>query len=198
MYDYISGKLTWKSPTNIVIENNGVGYHLKISLSTYNDLPEIDENIKLKTYLHVREDILQLYGFSSGKERDVFTTMISISGVGPKLAQTVLSGLATDELILAVKEEDEITLTRISGVGKKTAQRLVIELRDKFIKYEPESVSKKAESRVSLNELENEAILALMSLGYARNSAEKAIVKIRQKENINSVEQILKAALQIV
>ena len=197
MYDYISGTIQSKRPTEIVVDVNGVGYLLKISLSTYKNIPDVGSNIKLKCYLHVREDIMQLYGFDDDRERDVFLSLLSISGIGPKLAQTILSGLTPDELVHAIQTGDEKTLNAISGVGKKTAQRLVVELQDKFGSIE---IGEKiiSSARVALNGVEQETLLALMSLGYTRQSANKAIERVQKAEKINVVEVLLKQALQVI
>ena len=197
MYEYISGILDTKRPTEIVIDVNGVGYMLKISLSTYKNIPETGARIKLKCYLHVREDVLQLYGFNDDKERDVFLSLLSISGIGPKLAQTILSGLSSEELIHAIQIGDEKTLNAISGVGKKTAQRLVVELQDKFGKLEA-GETQVAQVKVAYNGVEQETVLALMSLGYNRVAANRAIEKAQKTEKINVVEDLLKQALQVI
>lgn len=197
MYEYISGVLESKRPTEIVVDVNGIGYGLKISLSTYKIMPDVGSKVKLKCYLHVREDILQLYGFNDDKERDVFLSLLSISGIGPKLAQTILSGLTSDELVHAIQIGDEKTLNSISGVGKKTAQRLVVELQDKFGKIE---LGEKIISaiNITLNGVEQETLLALMSLGYTRQTANRAIERAQTTEKINVVEDLLKQALQVI
>lgn len=197
MYEYISGVLETKRPTEIIIDVKGVGYLLKISLSTYKKIPEVGKNIKLVVYLHVREDILQLYGFNDDKERDVFLSLLSISGIGPKLAQTILSGLSSEELVQAIQIGDEKTLNSITGVGKKTAQRLVVELQDKFGKLETGDL-KISHEKVAFNGVEQETIMALMSLGYTRPAANRAIERAQQTDKINVVEDLLKQALQVI
>lgn len=197
MYEYISGVLESKRPTEIVVDVNGIGFLLKISLSTYKNIPETGSNIKLKCYLHVREDLLQLYGFNDDKEREVFLSLLSISGIGPKLAQTILSGLTPEELVHAIQVGDEKTLHSISGVGKKTAQRLVVELQDKFGKIETDNV-KIQPGNIAYNGVEQETLLALMSLGYTRNAAKNAIEKAQKTEQIKVVEDLLKQALQVI
>lgn len=199
MYDYISGKLIEKRATEAIIDIGGVGYLTKISLSTYQMLPDEGETVTLKTYLHVREDLLQLFGFFNDEERSIFNGLISISGVGPKLAQTILSGLSPEKLVQAVKHNDEKLLSSISGVGKKTAQRLIVELKDKFEKHIAVGTdSGTEEAVVMLNEVEQEALLALVSLGYNRFAAEKAITRIKQKDRILTVEDYVKHALQVI
>ena len=197
MYEYISGVLDTKRPTEIIIDVNGVGYLLKISLSTYKKIPDVGSRIKLRCYLHVREDILQLYGFNDDKERDVFLSLLSISGIGPKLAQTILSGLSSEELVHAIQVGDEKTLNAISGVGKKTAQRLVVELQDKFGKLET-GQGDISPVRIAANGIEQETLLALLSLGYSRPAAYRAIEKAQKAEKIIVVEDLLKKALQVI
>jgi holliday junction DNA helicase RuvA len=197
LYEYISGVLDTKKPTEIIIDVNGVGYLLKISLSTYKNIPEVGSRIKLKCYLHVREDILQLYGFNNDRERDVFLSLLAISGIGPKLAQTILSGLSSEELIHAIQIGDEKTLNAISGVGKKTAQRLVVELQDKFGKLEMGETDA-TPVRITFKGVEQETLLALMSLGYTRQAAVKAIERAQKTEKIKVVEDLLKTALQVI
>ena len=119
MIDFIYGKIVEKNPTSIVLDTNNIGYQLNISINTFEWLPEIGADIKLKTYLHVREDNIQLFGFWEEQERKVFTGLISVSGIGPKLAQTILSGIKLDELVEAIQRDNHSRLTAISGVGKK-------------------------------------------------------------------------------
>jgi len=197
MYEYISGVIDTKRPTEIIIDVNGVGYLLKISLSTYKKIPAVGSQIKLKCYLHVREDVLQLYGFNDDNERDVFLSLLSISGIGPKLAQTILSGLSSEELVHAIQIGDEKTLNSISGVGKKTAQRLVVELQDKFGKLET-GAKETVPIKIAFNGVEQETLLALMSLGYTRPAANRAIERAQKTEKINVVEDLLKQALQVI
>ncbi len=197
MYDYIRGTLISKRATEAVIDVNGVGYLLKISLSTSEALPAEGSETELKTYLHVREDILQLFGFAGEDERTIFSALISISGVGPKLAQTILSGLSPKKLVGAIRTADEQALNRISGVGKKTAQRLIVELKDKLAALpgtEPESEA----PTVHLSELENEALMALLSLGYNRQRAEVAISKVQKQEKALTAEDLIKSSLQVI
>lgn len=199
MYDYLSGKLIKKLPTEAVVDVNGVGYACKISLSTSQQLPQEGEPVTLKTYLHVREDILQLYGFASDQEREIFKALIAVSGVGPKLAQTILSGLSARKLIAAIQMRDESILNSISGVGKKTAQRLIVELTDKLKGAEMPVELAGEEAVVNFNALESEAIMALISLGYHRQKAEKAVLKARTAENkIVTAEELIKKALQAI
>lgn len=198
MFDFIRGKIVTKRAAEAVVDVQGVGYLLRISLSTSEQLPAEGEESTLKTWLHVREDILQLYGFATEDERTVFKALISISGVGPKLAQTILSGLSADRLVSAIQNRDEALLNGITGVGKKTAQRLIVELKDKLapLQIVPESIPEGNVLRPDA--LEREALMALMSLGYSRQKAEKALLKIRESGKVLTSEDMIKKALQTI
>lgn len=198
MYDFIRGKLVKKQATEAVIETQGIGYLLKISLSTSEALPAEGEMVVLKTYLHVREDVLQLYGFIDDKERKLFTGLISISGVGPKLAQTILSGLSADKLIAAIQNSNEDALNNISGVGKKTAQRLIVELKDKLGTFHGTDTDLSDHPASLSDSLEQEALMALMSLGYSRQKAESSILKVHKLEKTVTSEELIKKALQAI
>jgi Holliday junction DNA helicase RuvA len=199
MIDYIRGKIVRKKPTAIIVEANHIGYVVNISIQTYEKLPDEGQEAKIICYLHVREDILQLYGFADENERNVFLGLISVSGVGPKQAQTILSGIPIHELVLAISESNEERLTSISGVGKKTAQRLIVELNEKFKSLGLISeTSETKEIKLELTTLEQEAIMALVSLGYRKHAAEKALVKLREGEKILSLEEMIKKVLQAI
>ena len=198
MFEYIKGRLVSKQPTQAVIDINGLGYVLRISLSTYLKLPVEDSEVELKTYLHVREDMFQLYGFFDETERELFTGLLSISGVGPKLAQTVLSGLSPENIVKAIQNDDEGTLSSISGIGKKTAQRLIVELKDKLksIRLELGGEGEQAENYLGVSG--EEVLMALLSLGYGRTQAERAIKKVQQSGKTLTVEEMIKQALQAI
>ena len=199
MIDFISGIIVEKNPTRLILQNNGIGYNLLISVNTYEKLPQTGSEVKLKTYLHVREDVLQLYAFGSEEERMVFLGLVSISGVGPKVAQTILSGIKVEEFIHAIQQGDVERLTRISGVGIKTAQRLVIELKEKFAQLGLITDKEKSDYPVFvLSEVEQEAMLALISLGYKKSIVEKALAKVRRNGSPDKVELIIKQALQSI
>lgn len=199
MIDYVSGKIEQKNPTAIVVDVNGLGYHINTSVQTYEKIPGIGEQVKIKTYLHVREDILQLYGFADEKERDVFLGLISVSGIGPKQAQSILSGIPIHELVLAISDSDIDRLTTISGVGKKTAQRLIVELKEKFKSLGLiDDLEESTEMTIQMSSLEQEAIMALVSLGYKKQTAAKALIKIRGNEKILSLEEMIKKVLQMI
>ena len=198
MYDYIRGRLINKQAAQVVLDVHGVGWLLRTSLSTSEQLPAEGEEVTLKTYLHVREDIMQLYGFVNEDERGIFQGLISISGVGPKLAQTILSGLSVQKLVQAVRDGDEKVLNSISGVGKKTAQRLIVELQDKLPKISMAAGEDGMETAVKLDNIEDEALMALLSLGYSKPRAEKAVITAGKDKKSITVEELIKKALQSI
>jgi Holliday junction DNA helicase RuvA len=195
MIAFLRGNILSKSPTEIVLDVNGVGYGVQISLSTFSTLKDNEPETKLFTYLHVREDAMVLYGFATENEREIFKLLISVSGIGPKMAQGILSGMNAEEIRNAVIAENISSLTAISGVGKKTAERLVIELRDKFGKMEmslPSAVTKQTTN------VRSEVVLALTSLGFARNDAEQVLRNIFKETDAEqlSAEEIIRRALR--
>ncbi len=194
MLSYLTGKLTYKTPTEIVIDVNGVGYSLHISLTTYEQLSSANAQVKVFTYLHVREDALQLFGFASESEREMFKFLISVSGIGPKIAQGMLSGMTADELKSAIQSGDIAALTSLQGVGRKTAERLILELRDKIGKAEIELPSFTATSPQI--KTRNDALNALISLGYNRNTAENAIREVLKENKDLPVEELIRQALR--
>lgn len=198
MFEYIKGNLVSKQPTQAIVDINGLGYLLRISLSTYQKLPGENSQVELKTYLHVREDMFQLYGFIDDEERQLFIGLLSISGIGPKLAQTVLSGLSPDNITKAIKNSDENTLSSISGIGKKTAQRLIVELKDKLKSINIDLTDSEEEPIKNLGVSGEEVLMALLSLGYGRAQAERAITKVQQADQSLTVEEMIKQALQAI
>jgi Holliday junction DNA helicase RuvA len=199
MIDFITGKIAEKTPTRVVLESSGIGYSLFISTNTYRELPAVGESFLLKTYLHVREDNIQLFAFSNENERTVFESLISVSGIGPRLAQTILSGLKFEELTLSILRGNIEKLTSISGVGTKTAQRLVVELKEKFSQLGLIADEMTDDTTLpALSSMEEEALLALMSLGYKRQIVERAINRARNNGKFESVEDLIKIALQFI
>lgn len=193
MIEYISGTLAEKHPTYVVIDCHGLGHRVSIPLSSYPHLGETGTQAKLLTYHHVREDTEELYGFATSEERTIFMLLIAVSGIGPKLAQTILSGLPVATLREALVSSDLVTLTRIPGVGKKTAERMVVELKDKVAKLVPEGVGIPS----ALVGESDEAVLALVTLGYNRFEARQAVSKIRQSGGADlPVEEVIRAAIQ--
>jgi Holliday junction DNA helicase RuvA len=199
MIDSISGRLVEKKPMQAIVENNGIGFTLNTSLQTYSTLPNKGAQAYLKSYLHVREDSMQLFGFATEEERQVFLALVSVSGVGPRLAQTILSGMQAGDLVHAIKSGDTEKLTGVRGVGKKTAQRLVVELNEKFTQLGifPEQQIDEIKA-VALDALHEEALMALLSLGYRKQEAESAIRRVRHPEKNVTVEELIKNALQTI
>ncbi|MFL5731448.1 MAG: Holliday junction branch migration protein RuvA [Cytophagaceae bacterium] len=195
MIAYIDGKLTFKDATYVIIETGGIGYQIKISLNTYSSMRE-GERCKLHTYLHIKEDAHTLFGFHELNEKRVFLNLISISGVGPTTAMMVLSSLGPAEIEQAIINEDVRTIQSVKGIGGKTAQRIILELKDK-IKKDSLASDGRSISANPYNTLRNEALSALVTLGIARNIAEKSIDSILKKEgNTISLEQLIKLALK--
>ena len=191
MITHLKGKLIEKNPTNIVVECNGVGYSVNISLHTFSQLPS-GEHVKLFIHLQVREDSHTLFGFSSKVEREVFRLLISVSGVGASIARTMLSTLSPEQVMEAITQNNLTAIQSVKGIGAKTAQRVVLDLKDKIIKiYGLDEVS-----LVSGNTNRNEALSALETLGFARKQAEKVCDDIVNKNPNASVETIIKQALK--
>ncbi|PID69525.1 MAG: Holliday junction branch migration protein RuvA [Flavobacteriales bacterium] len=191
MITYIRGKLVEKNPTHAVIECNGVGYFLNISLNTYSKLPD-DELIKLYTYLHIREDAHTLFGFADKVEREIFILLISVSGVGPSIGRTMLSSMTPEQIQEAIASEDVATIKSVKGIGAKTAQRVIIDLKDKIVKtYEFSE-----DLVVSNNTIKEETLSALEVLGYSRKQVEKLVLKIIQETPNSSLETVIKQALK--
>ncbi len=191
MITHIQGKLVEKSPTNVVIDCSGVGYSINISLHTYSLIPD-SENIKLFTYLQVKEDAHTLFGFVEKSERELFKMLISVSGVGASTARTMLSSLTPKQIIQAIASSDIATIQSAKGIGSKTAQRVIIELKEKVLKvYDLDEVS-----TISDNTNKSEALSALEVLGFNRKLAEKAIDKVLKEQPQASVENIIKQALK--
>ena len=171
MIAHLRGKLLAKHPNQAIVETGGVGYDVTISVPTFSDLPAVGGDVALHIHTHVREDMLALYGFLRSAEKTLFEKLITVSGIGPKLAITILSGMAADEMVNAIRGNDIARLTRIPGIGKKTAERMVLELRDKL---PPEKAGEVA-TMPTLSAVEEDVLSALMNLGYQRASAEKAL-----------------------
>src|SRR4029434_11018945 len=178
MIAHLSGTLLSKEPNQVVVDVSGVGYEVNIPLSTFYDLDDEESNVKLLIYTHVKEDALQLYGFKTANERKLFVHFISVSGVGPKLGIALLSHMKADELIESIKSNSLARLTQIPGVGRKTAERLVVDLRDKMIQLSQAQVAEETGSRPetayvsSEDTVRGDALSALLNLGYQRSGAE--------------------------
>jgi Holliday junction DNA helicase RuvA len=168
---HLRGRLIAKHPGQIVVETGGVGYELTISIPTYSDLPNAGNEVSLHVHTHVREDALALYGFTRMEEKRLFEKLIGVSGIGPRLAITILSGMQTEALIAAIRGNDAAQLTRIPGVGRKTAERMALELRDKLEAFAPLA----AAASPPANATEQDVVSALVNLGYQRGIAERAV-----------------------
>jgi Holliday junction DNA helicase RuvA len=192
----LRGVLVEKHPNQAVVDAGGVGYELHIPITTYTQLPDAGAEVRLRVYTHVREDTLALYGFLSQDEKNMFEKLIAVSGIGPSLAIKVLSGLAAGELITAIRKGEVERLVRIPGVGKKTAERMVLELRDKL----PVPVGEGAAAPVapSLSEIEQDVLSALMNLGCARPAAEMAVRKAKSGGAGAEFEPLFRRALELV
>lgn len=170
MIAHLRGRLLVKHPNQAIVETGGVGYDITISVPTFSDLPAAGSEVSLHIHTHVREDSIALYGFLRTAEKQLFEKLISVSGIGPKLAITILSGMAADEMAGAIRSNDVARLTRIPGIGRKTAERLVLELRDKL----PAAIAEAAAAS-PMNAVEEDVLSALLNLGYQRAAAEKAV-----------------------
>jgi Holliday junction DNA helicase RuvA len=195
MIGYLTGKIISKKPTQIILDVNGVGYIINITLSTFEALPDSsDEIVSLHTYLNVREDALILFGFSKLSEKEMFELLISVNGVGPKSAQSILSGIQIDELHSALRNNDLSRLVAIPGIGRKSGERLIIELRDKV-----EKLSDSFDTSVEANfTIRKDAILALTQLGYNQKVAEKSVRSVLDKEPDSTLEELLKNSLAVL
>ena len=196
MIDFLRGTLHERTPTRAVIDVGGVGYGVAISLTTYDRLPSVGTEIFLHTYSYVREDRLDLYGFADAEERRMFTLLLSVSGIGPNSAQTVLSGMSISDLQSAITQDRVTDLTQIRGVGRKTAERVVVELRDKIASIAGATGSVSATGPVDQG-VTAEAILALVALGINESTATKSVDKAMKKSDGEAtVQDLIKNALR--
>ena len=189
----LSGRLVKKETNQVIVDVGGVGYRVVIPLSTYYELGEQGADVSLRIYTHVREDVLSLYGFRTAKEKRLFTLLIQISGIGPKLATTILSGLPADDLAAAVVEGNLVRLNSIPGVGKKTAERVILELSNELAKLWP---SQRSSDDSVKGSLQVDVVSALVNLGYSRKLAERSVGRAIAEEGSNQFESLLKAALR--
>ena len=197
MITFLNGRLTSALPTQAVVDVNGVGYEVFIPLSSYDKLPSVGEPIHLLTHLAVREDAHVLYGFMTPVERDLFRLLVNnVTGIGPKLALAVLSGMSVANFKAAVVNSDVTALAKISGLGKKTAERIVLELKDKLGVAAAWEAASAAHAPTPEEEQANEAVLALIALGYKQVDAHKAVRDLQQKEPGKSAEELVKLALK--
>ena len=197
MIGFLRGKLIAKTPPQLLLDVQGVGYEVEAPMTTFYDLPAIGEELQLFTHLVVREDAHILFAFSTETDRLMFRTLIKVNGVGPKLALTILSGQSAEEFHRCIHDNDVQTLVRLPGIGKKTAERLIIEMRDRLPNFSGSDASKSGASSNNLHSVNNptqEAISALCALGYKPQDASKMVQNIAKEDK--SCEQIIRLALQ--
>lgn len=194
MYEYLNGKFALINPSSVVVDCNGVGYKIEISLNTYSQIKEKKEG---KVFVHfiVREDMQVLYGFADEKERELFRLLIGVSGIGPNTARVILSSLNSDELVKAIRGEDLKSINAIKGIGNKTAQRVIVDLKDKVQKWDYSSeISSMASQKDNKNH--EQALLALQTLGFNKIIIEKTLDKILKENSQMDVENLIKEALK--
>jgi holliday junction DNA helicase RuvA len=194
MIAHLRGTLLAKHPNQAVVEAGGIGYDVTISVPTFSDLPGLGSNVALHIYTHVREDVIALYGFLHPDEKQLFERLMTVNGIGPKLAITILSGMAADEMVKAIRGNDVARLTRIPGIGKKTAERMVLELRDRL------AFAGAGDLTVipSLTAVEEDVLSALQNLGYQRSNAEKAVTAVSKNGKGETFEAMFREALAIL
>jgi holliday junction DNA helicase RuvA len=191
MIAHLRGKLIARQPNQVIVDAMGVGYDVTISVPTFSELPVAGSEVSLHIHTHVREDQIALYGFLRPEEKHLFEKLISVSGIGPKLAITILSGMPTNEMTAAIRGNDVARLTKIPGIGRKTAERMVLELRDKL----PAVGTDQVHVVSSFNAVQEDVLSALMNLGYQRATAEKALATV---EKNGSFDAMFRAALAVM
>src|SRR3974390_3177005 len=192
MIAHLRGKLISKHPNQAIIEATGVGYDVTITVPTFSDLPALGNDVALHIHTHVREDAIALFGFLRADEKQLFEKLITVSGIGPKLAITILSGMPTTDMVGAIRANDHARLTRIPGIGKKTAERMCVELRDKLDAFGAAPATTPVSAR------EEDVISALTNLGYQRAGAEKAVEKAAASAGRENFDAIFRAALGVM
>jgi Holliday junction DNA helicase RuvA len=180
----LTGRITSRKPDNVIIDVNGIGYQINVSLHTLSSLPPEGNEVFLSIYTHVREDAIQLYGFTSEDEKKIFITLLGISGIGPKMGLTILSGISHDDFLSSIENEDVAMLCRVPGLGKKTAQRLILELREKL-----------PAAKGVRDKLYEDTLSALVNLGYKKSIAQQSIEKVYKKD-FNDIESLLRETLK--
>ena len=191
MIAHLRGKLIARHPNQAIVETGGVGYDVTISVPTFSELPSLGSEVALYIHTHVREDQLALYGFLRAEEKQLFEKLITVSGIGPKLAITILSGMPAEEMVNAIRGNDVARLTKIPGIGKKTAERMVLELRDKL----PVAAEQKASLVSALSPVQDDVLSALVNLGYQKAAAEKALSSIAANGSFDAVFRAALAAM---
>lgn len=199
MIGHLRGTILEKHPNQVIVESAGVGYDVQIPISTYTALADAGATAALRIHTHVREDALLLFGFATAEEKVLFERLISVSGIGPKLAITVLSGLPTADLVSAIRGGDVAHLVRIPGVGKKTAERMVLELKDKLAGVDiAGKMSAPTSAGVPLDPVDRDVLSALQNLGCSRPAAEEALRKVKERGAPGEFEPLFRAALAAV
>jgi Holliday junction DNA helicase RuvA len=197
MITFLDGKLISALPTQVIVDVSGIGYEVFIPLSSYDKLPAVGQSIRILTHLAVREDAHVLYGFMTALERDLFRLLVNnVSGIGPKLALAVLSGMSVNNFKAAVVNSDVVLLSKISGLGKKTAERIILELKDKLGVAATWEAASAIHAPTPEQEQTNEAVLALIALGYKQVEAHKAVRDLQEKGEAKSAEELVKLALK--
>ena len=201
MIAHLNGRLLTKEPNSVIVDVSGVGYEVNIPLSTFYELANEGSDVQLRIYTHVKEDALQLYGFKTERERKLFVNFISVSGIGPKLGIALLSGMSADELINSIKTNNLARLTLIPGVGRKTAERLIVDLREKMTalsaaQVEADTGTTPAHAPSSEDDVRSQALSGLLNLGYQKSAAEKAIDSVLSEDGELTVELVLRRGLR--
>jgi holliday junction DNA helicase RuvA len=191
MIAHLRGKLIARHPNQIILETAGVGYDVTISVPTFSEMPPLGSEVALHIHTHVREDQIALYGFLRAEEKQLFEKLITVSGIGPRLAITILSGMPADEMVNAIRSNDVARLTRIPGIGRKTAERMTLELRDKL----PTVTSEAAQVPPSLSAVQEDVLSALVNLGYQRAAAEKALASADRHGSFDTMFRSALAAM---
>jgi Holliday junction DNA helicase RuvA len=192
MIAHLRGRIVAKHPNQVIVEAGGVGYDVNITVPTFSELPAAGSEVTLHIHTHVREDALALYGFLRAEEKRLFERLISVSGIGPKLAVTILSGMPAEAMVAAIRDNDVARLTRIPGIGKKTAERMVLELRDKL-----EGLAA-APAAPKVSPLEEDVLSALVNLGYQRAAAERALEHAAPNRKGESFEKLFRESLALL
>jgi Holliday junction DNA helicase RuvA len=202
MIAHLNGRLLSKEATSVIVDVAGVGYEVSIPFSTFYEVGDVGANVELRIYTHVKEDALQLYGFKTLLERQLFINLLSVSGVGPKIGIALLSGMSADELVTSIKNNNLARLTAVPGVGRKTAERLVVDLREKMTALSASQVAEEpgARSDASIpssdDDVRAQALSGLLNLGYQRSAAEKAIDSALNEDGEATVESVLRRGLR--
>jgi Holliday junction DNA helicase RuvA len=197
MIAHLTGKLLEKHANTAIVDVGGVGYEVSIPLSTFYELGEEGSDVSLRIYTHVREDAIQLFGFKTIRERDLYLRLISVQGIGPKLGITILSGMSADEIVAAIRANNLVKITSIPGIGRKTAERMVIELRDKVTEMSAEGSAEQS-AALPTDEVFDDALSALTNLGYQKAAAEKAVKQAATEGDEYTVQKLLRRSLQIL